>query len=268
VSVPRVDVDSLKAVYGEGAASYDALWHPVIRPPAVVLINALDIGAARHVLDVGAGTGALTGVLRETATHASVFSLDASSAMLRLAHVQAGATSCLADAARLPVASASVDAVLLAYVLFHLADPGEGVREAARVLRPGGRAGSLTWANERQPEAATVWEKTLTEFGVPALTAHGNHAGLDNEDDVAALHTTNGLDRPRLWREAIGHTFTPADYLRMRTAGGVGRARLALVDRDLSNATIAELDRRLTALPREAFAFSGEVICAISEKAR
>jgi SAM-dependent methyltransferase len=267
VSGPRVDTDSLHAVYGAGAASYDTLWHPVIRPPALSLIRALDIGDAARVLDVGAGTGALTGALREAASGVAVFSFDASSAMLRLAREQAGATACLADAARLPVATASVDAVLLAYVLFHLVEPARGVGEAARVLRPGGRAGTVTWASERQPAAAAVWEETLTEFDVPVLAAHGNHSGLDREDDVASLHVANGLSAPRLWRQPIGHTFTAANYLRMRTAGGVGRARLALVDDATGKTVVAELDRRLRALPPDAFVFGGEVICAVSEKA-
>jgi hypothetical protein len=68
-----------------------------------------------------------------------------------------------------------------------------------------------------------------------------------------------------VWREAIGHTFTAPDYLRMRTAGGVGRARLALVGDATRAAAVAELDRRLRALPPDAFVFGGEVICAVSE---
>jgi SAM-dependent methyltransferase len=255
----------LHAVYGGGVTSYDALWHPVIRPPAVSVIRALDIGDARRVLDVGAGTGALTGVLRDSAPGASVFSLDASCAMLRLAHDRAGATPCLADSARLPVATGSVDAVLLAYVLFHLVEPAHGVNEAARVLRPGGRVGTVTWARETQPDAAAVWDETLAEYGVPVLAAHGNHSGLDREDDVEALHTASGLVRPRVWRDRIGHTFTVEDYLRMRTAGGVGRARLALVGEASRRAAIAELERRMRALPPDAFEFDGEVICAVSE---
>jgi SAM-dependent methyltransferase len=262
----RVDRESLRAVYGAGAASYDALWHPVIRPPALALIGALDLADATRVLDVGAGTGALTGALRNAAPRASVMSLDASSDMLKVAHDGAGARVCLADAARLPVASRSIDAVLLAYVLFHLDHPERALREAARVLRPNGRVGTVTWASERQPEAAVVWEATLSEFGVPALAAHGNHTGLDREVDIAALYAANGLARPRVWRDSIAYTFVPADYLRMRTAGGAGRARLALVDDGTRRTVIAELDRRLRSLSPDAFEFNGEVICATSAK--
>jgi SAM-dependent methyltransferase len=266
VNAPRIDAAALGAIYGAGAETYDALWHPVIRPPALTVIREMDLGASTCVLDVGAGTGALTGALREAAPSASIFSLDASRAMLQLAQRQARATTCVADAARLPVGTGSVDAVLLAYVLFHLVVPAKGVGEAARVLRPGGRVGTVTWASETQPPAAAVWELVLDDLDVPSLGAHGDHSNLDREDHVTTLHLENGLSTLRVWRESVGRTFTPADYLRMRTAGGVGRARLALVDDATRGAAIAELDRRLSALAPDAFTYRGEVICAVSER--
>jgi ubiquinone/menaquinone biosynthesis C-methylase UbiE len=78
-----------------------------------------------------------------------------------------GASAVTADALALPLADGTVDAVILAYVLFHLADPARAAAEAARVLRPGGRAGIITWAWERQPHASTVWDQVLAEAGVP-----------------------------------------------------------------------------------------------------
>jgi ubiquinone/menaquinone biosynthesis C-methylase UbiE len=45
----------------------------------------------------------------------------------------------LADARRLPLAGASVDAVFAAGLISHLPDAGAGLAELARVTRPGGR---------------------------------------------------------------------------------------------------------------------------------
>src|SRR6185369_16042204 len=52
------------------------------------------------------------------------------------------------DATRLPLASASVDAVTLFDVLEHIDDDGSALREALRVLRPGG-ALLISAPNER-----------------------------------------------------------------------------------------------------------------------
>lgn len=45
----------------------------------------------------------------------------------------------LADAARLPLATASLDAVFAAGLISHLSRPGPSLAELARVVRPGGR---------------------------------------------------------------------------------------------------------------------------------
>ncbi|MFK4273398.1 methyltransferase domain-containing protein, partial [Streptomyces milbemycinicus] len=45
----------------------------------------------------------------------------------------------LADVARLPLRDGCLDAVFAAGLISHLADPAAGLRELARVVRPGGR---------------------------------------------------------------------------------------------------------------------------------
>ena len=95
------------------------------------------------MVDVGAGTGALLSALRSAAPAARVVALDTSAGMLRIARTRRSAPAILADALALPLADGIADAVILAYVLFHLADPLVTLAEAARVLRPGGRAGTI-----------------------------------------------------------------------------------------------------------------------------
>ena len=49
------------------------------------------------------------------------------------------------DATALPFDDESFDAVVAAFVLLHLGTPEHAVAEAARVLRPGGRAAFSVW---------------------------------------------------------------------------------------------------------------------------
>jgi hypothetical protein len=135
------------------------------------------------------------------------------------------------------------------------------------VLRAGGTVGTVTWAHESQPRASAVWDEGLAAFDVPTLADHGNHRGLDHEDDIRSLLDANGLVTNRVWREPIEHTFTPESYLRLRTGGGCGRARLAAVDSTTSHAAITHIGHRLRALRPDDFTFRGEVICAVSRKA-
>jgi ArsR family transcriptional regulator len=93
------------------------------------------------VLDLGTGTGRLLPML---ARHLDrVIAVDLSRSMLAKARgrVPRGRVRFLrADAARLPVADASVDGVVANMILHHLDDPAVLLREVARVLRPGGQA--------------------------------------------------------------------------------------------------------------------------------
>ncbi len=57
----RADV---AASYDRGAAAYEALWSPVILPPAAALAASLGLTGRCVVADVGAGTGALLGARR------------------------------------------------------------------------------------------------------------------------------------------------------------------------------------------------------------
>jgi SAM-dependent methyltransferase len=263
---PRVDSDALATVYGHGAETYDAVWSPVIRPAAVDVVDAMELDETTRVLDVGAGTGALTDALRTAAPAASIVSIDPAAEMLRVARDRWHVAAVNADASALPCAPSSVDAILLAYVLFHLLDPSAGLREAARVVRRGGRVGTVTWASESPPNAAKVWEQALDELDAPKLAAHGNHDGLDTTDAIGALLDDTGLCPIRVWVHEIEHTFTPESFWQLRTGCGCNRARIAALDRSTRGQKLSEVRRRLEQLAPTDYIFRGAVVCAVSNK--
>jgi demethylmenaquinone methyltransferase/2-methoxy-6-polyprenyl-1,4-benzoquinol methylase len=116
------------------SAGTDRRWR---RPAAAA--TALRPGG--RALDVACGTGALTRELaRRTTPGGRVVGLDFSPGMLEEARRRAPAMTWMeGDALDLPFGEAEFDAATIAFGLRNLADPALGLREMARVVRPGGR---------------------------------------------------------------------------------------------------------------------------------
>jgi SAM-dependent methyltransferase len=254
------------ASYDLGVERYEQLWSPVILPAAVALVPWLGVGDRNTVLDVGAGTGALVGAIRSATPTATVMALDASSHMLRVAHVQRGMPAIQADAMALPVADETVHIVVLAYVLFHLADPIGALNEAARVLRSGGRVGTVTWASERTEEAQLVWNAALVEAGVPPLPPRRVDSGLDNPAGLDGLLRAAGLVPERIWREPLRRQWDPASFWDLVTGSGVNRQRLGLIAPDARRAVLARARAQLNLLGPQDYLWEGEVVCAVAAK--
>jgi ubiquinone/menaquinone biosynthesis C-methylase UbiE/DNA-binding transcriptional ArsR family regulator len=91
--------------------------------------------------DLGCGTGQMTAALAPFVAH--VIAIDASAAMLQAAKKRLQAFENVelrrGDLEALPVDDARLDAVTMALVLHHLAEPARALAEAHRVLKPGGR---------------------------------------------------------------------------------------------------------------------------------
>ncbi|HEV2117722.1 MAG TPA: bifunctional demethylmenaquinone methyltransferase/2-methoxy-6-polyprenyl-1,4-benzoquinol methylase UbiE [Terriglobales bacterium] len=124
-------------------------WRRTARAFAAVLAR----NDAR-VLDLCCGTGDMAFALRRQAAQARpmILGVDFSHPMLERAREKSAGTPLRwveADALRLPLPDDSFDLVTAAFGFRNLADYNFGLREIARVLRPGGEAGILDFGEPR-----------------------------------------------------------------------------------------------------------------------
>ena len=106
-----------------------------------VSIEQLRLGSGDRVLIVGAGTGLDLDFLP---SNVDVTAIDVTPAMLKhLARRAAGTgqsvTARIMDARQLAFPDSSFDAVVMHLILAVMPEPERGLREAVRVLKPGGR---------------------------------------------------------------------------------------------------------------------------------
>ncbi|WP_255151952.1 class I SAM-dependent methyltransferase [Halorarius halobius] len=148
-----------------------------------------------RVLDAGAGTGAATDALAARADE--LVALDASPAMLRANPAPARVAG---DIDRLPLCDDSVDAVAFTASLFLVPDPAAAVREARRVLRPGGVVGAVApdgWtadgegvfaALDRESRSPAPTEAVVDAVDAAFETASGTWTFDTDADDLRAFH--------------------------------------------------------------------------------
>jgi demethylmenaquinone methyltransferase / 2-methoxy-6-polyprenyl-1,4-benzoquinol methylase len=121
--------------------------------------KATRLGPGEVAVDVACGTGALTRELE--ATGALVMGMDFSQEMLKRA---GEGRFVAADALQLPLPDASVDVVTIAFGLRNLPEPGQGLLEFRRVLRPGGRLVVCEFSQPVVPVFREVYRRYLTRL--------------------------------------------------------------------------------------------------------
>jgi SAM-dependent methyltransferase len=156
------DVHSAAAAgYAQGAETY-ARGRPGFPLEALGwLTNDLQLAPGKTVVELGAGTGKFTQLLLRT--KADVIAVEPVAAMLaRLSADLPAVRTLRATAQDLPLAGASVDAVICAQSFHWFATPGS-LAEIRRVLKPGGVLG-LIW-NVR--DQSIDWIAELTRIMAP-----------------------------------------------------------------------------------------------------
>ena len=179
---------------GDAYEPYIGRWSRLV---ARELLAWLGVAGGAVWLDVGCGTGALAGAVLEVADPAALVGLDPSTGFVAHARDRLGdprARFLVADARRLPLAGAAVDAAVSGLVLNFVPDPAQAVREMARVTRPGGRVAAYVWDYAEGMELIRrFWDAAAALDPAAAALDEGRRFPLCRPEPLAGLLRDAGL---------------------------------------------------------------------------
>jgi ubiquinone/menaquinone biosynthesis C-methylase UbiE len=151
----------------------------VIRPwlhrATQAMLGMAGITPGSHVLDVAAGAGDQTlDIAERVGPHGYVLATDLSPEILQFAAEQVAAAghrnveTRVSDGQKLQIDDARFDAVVCRLGLMFFGDPLQGLREMARVLKPGGAVCTMVFGTpQANPCVATLMSTALRHAGMP-----------------------------------------------------------------------------------------------------
>ena len=119
-----------------------------LAPAAAVVVQRASLRPGERVLDLGCGTG--NAALLAVRAGSTVTGVDPAARLLEVARDRAAAEGAEidfapGDAASIPLAEASVDAIVSVFAVIFATDPGDATAEMCRVLGPSGRIVLSAW---------------------------------------------------------------------------------------------------------------------------
>jgi SAM-dependent methyltransferase len=204
--------ERVRATWATG--DYPTLARELLAPFGPVLVTSCEIEAGQRVLDVAAGSG--TVAVTAARTGATVTACDLTPELLEAGRRTAESmgvqvTWDVADAASLPYADASFDAVVSCVGVMYAPEQQRAADELVRVCKRGGRIGLISWTphgfvGEMQATIRRYLPPTPGGPLLPARWGDEKHVTGLLGDRVVGLR----VERREL---RVGHFGRPADFL-------------------------------------------------------
>ncbi len=213
--------------FDDGAA-YERMMGVWSRLVGQVFLDWLSPDKGQRWIDVGCGNGAFTEQLMLRCAPAEAQGIDPSEGQLAFARTRpgtAGAVFQQGDAMALPFEAHRFDAAVMALVITFVPDPGKGVDEMTRVVRPGGLVATYMWD---MPGGGTPPEPILAELRAMGVTPTVGPSGhVSSMEGLRHLWTNAGLRGIETRAVAVRRGFDSFDdFWNVSTATGGLQATL------------------------------------------
>lgn len=175
---PDVATAAMRAQWDQAARGWrdsGAVIRPWLQQATQAMLGMADVKPGAHVLDVAAGAGDQTlDIAERVGPDGYVLATDLSPEILQFAAQRAAAAghrnveTRVSDGQNLQVEGTQFDAVVCRLGLMFLGDPLKGLREMARVLKPGGGVCTMVFGSPpANPCVTTLMSTALRHAGLP-----------------------------------------------------------------------------------------------------
>lgn len=211
------------------ADAYDAFMGRYSRRLAPVFADFCGLRPGQSLLDVGCGPGAFTGVAIERLGVHAVSAADPVPHFVAATRARyPGLEVVQASAEAIPYSDDRFD-VGVAQLVFHfVSDPTQGMREMARVVRPGGTVATAVWDfSEGMEMLRAFWDAALVLWPDAPDEAHTMRFGREGE--LRALLGSAGLEDVVETTLTVSSQYDSFDELWDSILAGIGPAGAYLV---------------------------------------
>jgi ubiquinone/menaquinone biosynthesis C-methylase UbiE len=267
--------------YDRFAASYQRWWAPVIEPAGLRLLDLVSESVGRRsntvIVDLGAGTGTLARAAVGRWSTVRAIAVDPAEGMLDAGRAEAERTLGVstnrrlrwvrASADGLPIPDRSVDVVVSSFAVQHLPSRIAGLREASRILQPGGMIAIVTWLEEEWPfEPGRLFDELIESLGLARPPVAHVAQPFRSIAAAAALVRRAGFTNVHATAGVVQYEWTLDSYLDYKLNHGERPLLESLDPRD--RARVAKGSRqRLARLAPAAFLYRDPVAYVIGDRA-